>query len=158
MKFCRLSWLDWLKAFGIGVATAVALSAVLLAAMKSGVSPLPQPLAIAFANTLLGRELPLAIGLAFHVAWVTLWSMLYVALFRDALSFARALGLALLLWLLVLVAFFPYVGWGFLGLAIGPKLMVGALVSHLLFALFLWGLSRRALVEKSRSAHAPQTL
>jgi hypothetical protein len=156
MKLVRLSAVELSKAAGIGIATAVALSMVMLAAIKSGVSPLPEPLGLAFASRLLGRELPLPVGLAFHVAWVTLWSVLNVALFRDALTFPRALGLALFLWLLVLVAFFPYVGWGFLGLAVGPKLIVGALVPHLLFALFLWALARWGFRGSSRSATAPQ--
>ena len=37
---------------------------------------------------------------------------------------------------------FPIVGWGFLGLGISPKLIPAALVPHLLFAAFLWGLCR----------------
>jgi hypothetical protein len=40
--------------------------------------------------------------------------------------------------------FFPVVGWGFLGLAVGPKLIVASLVPHLLFAIVLWGLCRFA--------------
>jgi len=46
------------------------------------------------------------------------------------------------LWLLVLVAFFPIVGWGFLGLAVSSKLIVAALIPHLLFSIFLWALCR----------------
>ena len=29
-------------------------------------------------------------------------------------------------------------GWGFLGPAVGPRLIVASLVPHLLFAVFLW--------------------
>jgi hypothetical protein len=65
-------------------------------------------------------------------------------LFRDALTFMRALGLAVALWLVALAVFFPIVGWGFFGLAVSPRLIVGAAVPHLLFAIFLWGLSRWA--------------
>ncbi len=36
---------------------------------------------------------------------------------------------------------------GFLGLAIGPKLIAGAAVPHLLFAVFLWLLSKWAFGE-----------
>ena len=90
----------------------------------------------------MGRELPLPVGLLFHVAYVTFWSVAFVVLFRNSLSFAKALLLALVLWTGVLVVFFPVVGWGFLGLGIGPKLIVASLVPHLLFAAFLWGLCR----------------
>ena len=43
---------------------------------------------------------------------------------------------------------FPIAGWGFLGLAISPKLIVGAFVPHLLFGLFLWGLCRLAFKDR----------
>ena len=82
------------------------------------------------------------VGLLFHVAYVTFWSVIFVALFRDGPRFLRALGLALLLWIVALVVFFPINGWGFLGLAVSPKLIAAALVPHVLFALVLWGLCR----------------
>jgi hypothetical protein len=46
------------------------------------------------------------------------------------------------LWALALVVFFPFIGWGFLGLAVSPKLIVVALISHILFALILWALAQ----------------
>ena len=141
MKMQSLSGKDYAKAVGVGIATAIVLSAIMVTGLKTGVSPLPKPLALAFAQTLFDAKLSLPVGLLFHVAWVTLWAVVYVVLFRDRLSFGRALGLALDLWALVLVVLFPYVGWGFLGLGQGPMLIVAALVSHLLFALVLWGLS-----------------
>lgn len=110
--------------------------------MKTGISPLPKPLGLAFAETVLGSSLPLPVGLLFHAAWVTLFSAVYVVLFRDALTFMRAFWLAFALWILVLIFFFPLVGWGFLGLAITPKLIIASAVPHLLFAIFLWGLCR----------------
>lgn len=141
MKLHSLSGKDYAKAIGVGIATAVVLSAIMITGLKTGVSPMPKPLALAFATTLLDAKLPLPVGLLFHVAWVTLWSVVYVALFWDRLSFGRALGLGLALWVLVLVVFFPYVGWGFLGLGVSPMLIVAALVSHVLFAVVLWALS-----------------
>lgn len=142
MRVHSLKGRDLATAVGIGAATAVILSIIMVTGLQTGVSPMPKPLALAFASTLLGRELPLVIGLLFHVAWVTLWSVLYVVLFWDRLSLGRALGLGLALWVLVLVLFFPYVGWGFLGLGVGPMLIVAALISHVLFAVILWALSR----------------
>ena len=141
MKLHSLSGKDYAKAVAVGIATAVALSAIMITGLKTGVSPMPKPLALAFASTLVDAELPLPVGLLFHVAWVALWSVIYVALFWDRLTFLRALGLALALWVLVLVVFFPYVGWGFLGLGVSPMLIVAALVSHVLFAVVLWALA-----------------
>ena len=152
MRFHRLTPAELLKAIGIGIATALLLSAVMVPALRLGISPLPKPLGLAFAETLLGRSLPLPVGLLFHIAYVTFWTVVYVALFRHALTFGNALLLGLLLWLLVLGVFFPVVGWGFLGLAVGPQLIAASLVPHLLFAVFVWGLSRIAFRQTRASA------
>jgi hypothetical protein len=152
MRLHRLTRPELLKAIAVGVVTALLLSAVMVPALRLGISPLPKPLGLAFAETLLGRPLPLPVGLLFHVAYVTIWAVAYVALFRQALTLGNALLLGLFLWLLVLVVFFPVVGWGLLGLAIGPQLIVASLVPHLLFALFLWGLSRTAFRQRAGTA------
>jgi hypothetical protein len=144
MKWHPLTGNDLLRAIGVGIAVSALTAAFMAATIKAGVSPLPKALGLAFAETVLRRPLPLPIGLLFHTAWVTAFSVAYVGLFRNALTFVRALWLATGLWIFVLVLFFPIVGWGFFGLAFSPKLIVGSAVPHLLFAFFLWGLCRWA--------------
>lgn len=147
MKIHALPTKELWKAAGIGVVTAILLTAIMLPAFKLGIAPMPKMPSLAFAETLFGRELPLPVGLLFHVAYVTFWSVAYVVLFRDRLTFLNALWLALALWVVLVAVFYPLVGWGFLGLGIGPKLIVAALVPHLFFALFLWGLCRVAFAQ-----------
>ncbi|MEE8455994.1 MAG: hypothetical protein V3R90_14820 [Limibaculum sp.] len=142
MRLHDLSAREWRTAFGVGVANGLLLSVVMVTAFKSGVSPLSKPVGLAFAETVLGGPLPLPVGLAFHLAYVTFWSMAFVAFLRDSLTLRNALALALALWIGILVVFFPIIGWGFLGLAISPKLIVASLVPHVLFGVFLWGLCR----------------
>lgn len=142
MKFHALTARETLKALAIGVLTAVILSAIMLPAFKSGIAPMPKQPSLAFAETLLGRPLPLPVGLLFHVAYLTFWSVIYVMLFRNRLTFLNALWLALALWVVILIVFFPFIGWGFLGLAISPKLIPASLVPHFLFAVVLWALCR----------------
>jgi len=149
MKWHSLSAQDWTRAVGVGVGVSILTAAVMVAALKSGVSPLPKPLGLAFAETVLGRTLPIPVGLLFHTVWVTAFSVIYVGLFRDALTFVRALAFGAVLWILVLVFFFPLVGWGFLGLAVTPKLIAASAVPHILFALFLWGLCKLAFQPRS---------
>ncbi len=149
MQFHKLPTTELAKAGGVGVVTALLLTAVMVPAMKFGVSPMPKPLGLAFAETVLGRPLPLPIGLLFHVVYVAFWSIAYVILFRDNLNVTKALALAGALWVAVLLVFFPIVGWGFLGLAVTPKLIVASLVPHLLFAVILWGLCRVAFKANS---------
>ena len=144
MKMHSLDRDEWAKAIAVGIGVSILTAAFMIATAKAGVSPFPKALGLAFAETVLGRTLPLPVGLLFHTVWVTAFSALYVVLFRDALTFVWALGLGFALWLCALVFFFPIVGWGFLGLAVGPKIIVGAAISHFLFAAFLWGLYRWA--------------
>jgi hypothetical protein len=144
MKALRLDGRDWAKAVGVGIGVSVLTAAFMVATIKAGLSPLPKSLGLAFAETVVGRDLPLPVGLLFHIVWTTAFSVLYVVMFRDALTFMRALGLGIVLWLFVLVFFFPVVGWGFLGLGVSPKMIVGAAIPHLLFAIFLWGLCQWA--------------
>jgi len=144
MEIHKLSPGEWGKTVAIGIGVALLTAIIMVSALKSGISPLPKPLGLAFAETVLGTSLPLPVGLLFHTAWVTLFTAVYVALFRDALTFMRAFRLATALWVLVLIFFFPLVGWGFFGLAVTPKLIVASAVPHLLFAIFLWGLCRLA--------------
>lgn len=152
MTFHRLSGREWLKAFGVGIATGLLLSAVMVPLFKLGVSPFPKPVGLAFAETLAGRSLPLPVGLVFHLAYVSFWSMAFVVFLRDTLTLRNALILAIALWIGVLVVFFPIVGWGLLGLAVSPTLIGASLVPHLLFGLFLWGFCRLAF---RRSGEAP---
>ncbi len=152
MHWHSLEAKDGMKAVAIGIGVSILTAAIMAFGLKAGVSPLPKPLGLAFAETVLGRSLPLPVGLLFHTVWTTSFSVLYVALFRDSLTFMRAFWLAFALWILVLVFFFPFVGWGFLGLAVSPRLIIGAAVPHLLFALFLWGLCRGAF-HSARLTH-----
>ena len=136
----KLSRTDSLKALGLGVVIALILAAVSMAARQAGLTPLPAPVALAFAETLVGAQsLPPAIGILFHTVWVTVMTAGFVAASREALTLPRALGFGLALWLVALLLFFPTIGWGIAGLAIGPKLIVGALVPHLIYAALLWG-------------------
>ena len=139
---------NWTKAIAVGLGTAILLSLIMVPASRAGISPMPKPLGFAFAQTLFG-PVPMPVGILLHVGWVTFWSAVYCLWMPR--TFLNALWLALALWVLVLVVFFPIVGWGLLGMAPGPMLIVGSLVPHVLFAIFLWGLARLAWRASARS-------
>jgi len=157
MRLYALTVRETWKALGVGVATALILSAIMLPAFRFGIAPMPKQPSLAFAETLFGAPLPLPVGLLFHVAYVTFWSVVYIALFRDRLTFLNALWVGLFLWVVILVVFFPFIGWGFLGMAISPKLIPASLVPHLLFAAVLWGFCRVAFQERKFSSQ-PESL
>lgn len=51
------------------------------------------------------------------------------------------------------MVFFPVVGWGLFGQTIGPQLIVGSFVPHLLFGLALWALDRLIPAPATRDAN-----
>lgn len=132
---------SWLRAIGIGVLVSVITAAVMVVLTAAGRSPFPAPPALAFAQTVLGRDLPLPVGLLFHTVYVTFWSVVFVQYFPRR-GLVPALLLAGALWLVILAVFFPIVGWGLAGLAVGPALIPASFVPHLLFGLLLWALER----------------
>ncbi|TLF52544.1 hypothetical protein FEI13_04390 [Halomonas urmiana] len=132
---------SWTRAIGIGIVVSVLTAIVMVALLKTGISPFPKPPSLAFAETLLGRPLPMPVGLLFHTVYVTFWSVVFVRYFPRK-TLPTALGLAAVLWVVILVVFFPVVGWGLAGLAIGPQLIPASALPHLLFGLLLWGLDR----------------
>ncbi len=129
----------WTRAIGIGIGVSLLTAIVSVVALKAGVSPFPKPPSLAFAETLLDRALPLPVGLLFHTAYVTFWSVVFVRFFPKR-GFWPAMALGGALWLFILAAFFPLVGWGFAGLQVSPKLIPASFVPHFLFGLFLWAL------------------
>lgn len=132
---------SWGRCIGIGLLVGILTAAIMLAATAAGLSPFPKPPSLAFAETVLGRSVPLPIGLLFHLAYVTFWCLVYVRFFPRR-GLGPALGLGFALWLVILVVFFPVVGWGVAGLSVSPKLIVASFVPHLVFALLLWALDR----------------
>ncbi|MCH4564398.1 hypothetical protein MKP05_14905 [Halomonas sp. EGI 63088] len=130
---------SWPRAIGIGLIVSLLTALVMGALMGLGVSPFPQPPSLAFAETILARSLPLPVGLLFHTVYVTFWCVVFVRFFPQR-NIKTALGLAAALWLVILVIFFPVVGWGIAGLGIGPRLIPASLLPHLLFGILLWGL------------------
>lgn len=130
------------RGIGLGVVNGILLSLIMVPAFLAGIPPMPEPPSLAFARALFGQGVPMPVGLLFHLVYVTFWSAVWVAWDYPRLRFATAAGLAAVLWIVALIVFFPINGWGLLGLAVSPKLIPAALVPHVLFALFLWGLGR----------------
>lgn len=134
----------WILSRGvaIGLVSGVLLSLIMFPTFLAGFSPMPKPPSLAFAEVVLVEGLPMPVGLLFHLAYVTFWAAVWVAWDYPRLRFTTALILGLALWVVALVVFFPINGWGFLGLAVSPKLPPATLVPHLLFAVFLWGFGK----------------
>ena len=128
----------WLRGIAAGLLTGILAAVVMVALKKNGFSPVPMPLGLAFADTLLHKHLPLPIGLAFHLAYVTFWGTVFVLFAHPRLTLGRIAALSLALYLFALLVFVPVVGWGLFGAAVGPRVAGGLAITHVLFGLFLW--------------------
>lgn len=143
--------LSWPRALIVGLGSAILTSLIMVPLFKSGLSPMPHPLGLAFAETLFSRTLPMPVGLLFHIVYVTFWGIIY-ARYLPNRTFLSAMILALILWVVVLALFFPMVGWGFAGNTISVKLIPASLMPHVLFALFIWGLNRYLIKKPSSTS------
>lgn len=133
---------DWARALGVAIGTAVVPSLFMVPMFKLGVSPMPAPPSLEFAQILLGKEgLPMPVGLVFHLAYVGFWSLVFTGIFPKR-NLATALALTGVLWLGVLLVFFPLFGWGLAGTGVSAKLIAASLIPHLLFGLSLWFFTR----------------
>lgn len=130
---------SWPSAIGIGIVISILTSLFMVSLQKTGVSPLPKPLALALVHAISGKSLPLPAGLLLHTIYVTFWSVIFVRYFPRR-NFWTAMALALFLWLIVLVIIFPIVGWGIAGLSISTMVIPASLMPHILFGILLWAL------------------
>ncbi|WP_077529859.1 hypothetical protein [Vreelandella utahensis] len=133
--------ISWPRTLGIGLIAAIIPSLFMVPMFNLGLSPMPAPPSLKFAEMVFGTSLPMPVGLLFHLAYVIAWTLVY-AIFLNPGSLKSALALAGVLWLGVLLVFFPLFGWGIAGMAISMKLIPASFVPHLLFGLALWGGSR----------------
>jgi hypothetical protein len=127
---------------GAGVLAGLLLSGLIAAAAVTKVTLVPKPLCVAFMEAALHRPVTLAAGVAFNIVWVAFWSFFYVFLFWKGLPLAGAVGLAVTLWLLSMVFFFPAVGWGYFGMKLGARAGIDSMISYAVFAAVIWSLNR----------------
>lgn len=127
------------KAVAAGIITSIVTGAIMAVALKTGISPFPKPLGLAFAQWVVGQQLPLPVGLLFHAAYVTAFSVLFILVAPRHLRALPILGFGLALWLVAIFVFTPLVGWGVAATGVaGLKGIIATLVPHLLFSLVLW--------------------
>lgn len=132
--------------FGYGVVATIAMSILMLLAVVSRLSPMPQPIPKAVVAQLFGSGIPtpllmgLAIGL--HLGYGGLFGALLASIARPV-TIGRGATLGISLWLLMQVTFLPFLGWGLFGTAITPRIAVATLVLHPVYGGILgWALAR----------------
>lgn len=108
--------MSWTKA-GVNGALAGVLMALFMQLALQGMLPLAAPFNVppsAAFLSLLGLEVPY-LALAIHLAYGVTWSVVHLWLFWDRTSVTNGLGLAVVLWLGMMLVLSPMLGWGAFG-------------------------------------------
>lgn len=112
------------------------MSILMLIALVSGMSPMPQPVPKAVVAQLFGSGIPnpmlLALAVALHLGYGGLFGAVLTRVARPV-TIQKGLALGIGLWALMQVTFLPFLGWGLFGTAITPKIAVATLVLHLVY-------------------------
>lgn len=124
------------RGFVWGVIATIVMSIIMILGAISGMSPIPEPIPKAIVVTLLGKGLPqpilMALTIGSHLAYGGVPGAL-LARYTRPVTIAKGLGLGVVLWLFMQIIVLPFLGWGFFGTAITPKIAVATLVLHLIY-------------------------
>jgi hypothetical protein len=125
--------------FGWGVVATIAMSVLMILGVVTGLSPMPSPIPEAIVNKgleLFGVGLPglliMLLAAGAHLSYGGVAGAILAALTRPV-TLWKGLGWSVLLWLVMQVAVFPFLGWGLFGVAITPLIAVATLVLHLVY-------------------------
>lgn len=122
-----------------GLAATVVMSAIMLAATAAGIAPMPRPVPIALVAHILGLTPgPALVGLAAaaHLGYGALAGAALAGLVRRVTVWI-GLGYGVALWALMGLVWLPYLGWGWFGAAVTPRIAAATLVLHLAYGLTL---------------------
>ncbi|MEX0890435.1 MAG: hypothetical protein WDZ33_02755 [Balneolaceae bacterium] len=78
-----------------------------------------------------------------HFCYGILWAYVFVHAYEEDVSVKRAVQLALVLWLFMMVVYSPLIGWGLLGMGYAPLLLpdhplhLSSNISYVLFTFLL---------------------
>ncbi len=112
------------------------MSVLMLMALISGLSPMPQPVPKAVVEQLFSAGLPkpamMALAIGLHLGYGGLIGAVLARIARPV-TLLKGLALGVGLWAMMQVTFLPFLGWGLFGMAITPKIAVATLVLHLVY-------------------------
>jgi hypothetical protein len=136
------SAMKWLKAGVVGALGSLVMFLIITLTLQTGLAPFNTPPSAAFLAKLNIPAQPL--GLVVHFLYGIVWSVILVALFRERTHIGNGLGLAAVLWLIMMVVYSPIIGWGFFGvggsgheLAADHPLWIGSPVKYIVASALL---------------------
>lgn len=138
------------KGFGWGVVGTLAMSALMILGMLTGMAPMPQPIPVAIVATITGGALPqpgmMALAAVLHLGYGGAWGGVLAAVKRPV-TLRDGIGLGVFLWLIMQIVALPFLGWGLFGMAHTPMIAVATLILHLVY-----GGTYGALMDRNRAA------
>ena len=149
-----------LKAAGVGLLASLLMFIVMMVGIHvTGIAPFNMPPSAAFLEVLGLNVGPLP--LLAHFGYGATWSVALVALYGTSVDLKKGLALAGGLWLVMMVALSPLIGWGVFGLGAagelakdaalylepGPKYPVMTLLLHALYGLVIGKLNPLVLTD-----------
>lgn len=140
------------RGFVWGVVATVAMSALMLIGVSTGMSPMPKPIPLAIVARLLGDGTPqpllMIAAVVAHLAYGGIWAGAFAKFFWPVTVW-HGLGLGAFLWLLMQVLVLPFLGWGLFGAAVTPAIALATLVLHVVY-----GATYGALMDRQAIAVA----
>lgn len=143
---------SYLKAAGAGLLAGIIMFIPMMILVEGlGVAPFNIPPSAAFASVM-GINFAPFVPPALHFGYGILWALIFLAVFEAEANITKAIGMSVVMWLILMVVYAPFIGWGFFGFG-GPahglpadhplhlgnpvKFMVVTLVMHLIYAVVL---------------------
>jgi hypothetical protein len=147
--------MKWIKAATVGaLGRLVMFGLIMFGIHGAGIAPFNLPPSAAFLEMLGLNVDPLPFLV--HFGYGATWSLVLVALYDQDVGIGKGLGLATVLWFVMMVAYSPLIGWGIFGfggaghelsptdpLYLGSpvKYMVVTFVLHLIYGSIIGGLT-----------------
>lgn len=132
-----------------GVYATAAMTALMLLGMLTGIAPMPEPIPVALAASLLAgapKPMLMVTGLVAHFAYGAVAAGIF-ARFVTRIGLTRGLLFGGGLWLVMQLVFLPILGWGPFGVGVTPKIAVATLLLHLVYGGVLMGIDRQELAD-----------
>jgi hypothetical protein len=113
----------WVKSALVGALGSLVMFIIIMVGIHgTGIAPFNVAPSAAFLVSLGIPTIPLA--LVVHFGYGALGSLVLVGVFRESTNWIKGIGLALFLWLVMMVIYSPIIGWGMFGSAtvdLSPK-------------------------------------
>jgi len=133
-----------IKALLTGAVASLVMAVIMSVLIQQGIAPFKLPPSAAFSHRL-GLS-PQPTGMILHFVYGMVLSLIFVYLFRQSVNLTKGLMYAVVVWLVMMVAISPIIGWGAFGweagqgkqasihyLASMPRYLVATLLLHLVY-------------------------